>query len=392
MSLIPNSWQTPNDFMDKYNPFLTSEEWRVLSYACRHILGWQDKIDSRMRRMSLSMFENGFLQYPGCGLSRPAIIKALNGLAQFHLLIKVGEATQSGQMWKIPLIEEEIDLDGLKSRQQENRKKAVSRTNQARQASGGGKSDLPLVSPIDHERSVPLTGGGKSHLRNQSQVQSQPSKPNTAAPIVAGGGVSKSSEVEIPDNTLQEKMAGESPMGETPTAASAKEPTPGSAQPPPVNAADLAEEHIQTLPFNKSQVFDCVAWGSFGIKDVRSLRVNEWKGKKADNPGTRIGMIKAWLVKQYSGSKETEIAERVVQFYLWYRRVKKDLAAPKQVTTFSEAWLEWEQVNLPDPFKSKGTGAWSLDTVTGGPLRNAKGFSQEELDAAKARAKEGVLS
>ncbi len=185
MSLIPNSWQTPNDFMDKYNPYLTSEEWRVLSYACRHILGWHDYVNSRMRRMSLSFFENGYGPYPGCGLKRAAIIRALDSLAQFGLLAKVGKPTQEGQMWKLPLLESEIDLEGLQARQAEKTQKAVSRTNHARQVKAA-------VSPTNHQQLVPLTtmqgAGGMSDKLNQShKIQSQESKPKDS-PTPSGAG------------------------------------------------------------------------------------------------------------------------------------------------------------------------------------------------------------
>ena len=38
---IPNSYQTPNAYIDKYLHLLTGEEWKVLSYAIRRILGFQ---------------------------------------------------------------------------------------------------------------------------------------------------------------------------------------------------------------------------------------------------------------------------------------------------------------------------------------------------------------
>ncbi len=195
MSLIPNSWQTPNDFMDKYNPLLSSEEWRVLSFACRHIFGWHDKIDSRMRRMSLSFFEKGFGSFPGCGLKRAAIIRALDGLSTYGLIQKVGPATQEGQLWKLPLLESEIDFAGLLARHDEKAQKAVSRTNQARQSKTGSASDTPLVSPTNHPRLVPLTTmqetGGLSDRLNQSQViKSQESKPkDSPTPFGAGDEV-----------------------------------------------------------------------------------------------------------------------------------------------------------------------------------------------------------
>jgi hypothetical protein len=185
MSLIPNAWQTPNDFMDKYNPFLTSEEWRVLSYACRHILGWQDKIDSRMRRMSVSFFENGYSEYPGCGLKRAAIIKALDGLAAYGLMRKIGDPTREGQMWKLPSDENEIDLQGLKERQAQKEQLAVSRTNRARTMRKSGLSDTPVVSGTN--RNV-VSGTNQERLvgLTESKPSTKPStKPKDSPPLGA---------------------------------------------------------------------------------------------------------------------------------------------------------------------------------------------------------------
>ena len=55
-NFVPNSFQIPNIYIDHVIPYLTSEEWRVLSFAIRHILGWQDKIADRQAYISLSRF------------------------------------------------------------------------------------------------------------------------------------------------------------------------------------------------------------------------------------------------------------------------------------------------------------------------------------------------
>lgn len=182
-------------------------------------------------------------------------------------------------------------------------------------------------------------------------------------------------------------------MGETPAAASAGRPSP--VPPPPPSAADLAEKHLESLApiFDKDKVFDCIAWVCFGIKDVSKLRVVEkddiqTKRLKKSN-GARIGKVASWLGKNYPDLSEEHIAAKV---RLFKQEWKKTYSIPRDEEKFSNEWLAWEQAKLPDPIKSNGNGAWSLTPVTGGPLRNAKGFSQEELDAAKARAKEGVLS
>lgn len=138
---LPNSFQTPNAIVDKYGPYLTSDEIRVWLYACRHILGWEDKISSRRRRISVRMFANGYGSFPGCGLSMSAIVQALNGLSKHGLLIKIGEATQDGQMWEIPSKETKIDLQSLIARQEKVIQKNSQKTVKARQAALKKRSD-----------------------------------------------------------------------------------------------------------------------------------------------------------------------------------------------------------------------------------------------------------
>ena len=49
-TFVPNSFQTPNDYVDEIMPYLTGEEFKVLIYAVRRILGFQKRQD----RTSLS--------------------------------------------------------------------------------------------------------------------------------------------------------------------------------------------------------------------------------------------------------------------------------------------------------------------------------------------------
>lgn len=113
---IPNSTQIPNVFLDEIMPLLTGEELKVLLYAIRHIIGFQDRITTRTRHISLSMFQNGYGKYQGCGLGKNAIIKALAELKKYRLLIAIGEPTAAGQAWRIADVSDNPDLDGLQNR------------------------------------------------------------------------------------------------------------------------------------------------------------------------------------------------------------------------------------------------------------------------------------
>ena len=74
-SFVPNSYPTPNAFTDKLLHLMGPTEWKVLSFAIRHILGWQDKLAERKAVISLTMFTDGYItkggdRYFGTGLSR----------------------------------------------------------------------------------------------------------------------------------------------------------------------------------------------------------------------------------------------------------------------------------------------------------------------------------
>jgi hypothetical protein len=64
--LIPNSFQTPNAFVDDIMHLLESDEYKILSFATRHILGWRGSVEDRQSRISLTMFVDiTVLGYPG---------------------------------------------------------------------------------------------------------------------------------------------------------------------------------------------------------------------------------------------------------------------------------------------------------------------------------------
>ncbi len=150
-NLIPNSFQVPNVYIDRLMPLLTDTEFRVLMFAVRHILGWQDTIGQRAARLSLSAFESGYRGSEGVGLGRAAIVKALEGLERFGVLRRVGEPTRNGQMWELG---EAFDWEGLKKRHSERQMKNRRRTQSAVSARAGngvvratnqksGTSDVP---------------------------------------------------------------------------------------------------------------------------------------------------------------------------------------------------------------------------------------------------------
>lgn len=178
-TILMNSFQTPNHFVDTAMAMLTPEEYKCLSFATRHILGWQDKINKRRGFISLTMFERGYISskgmvFGGTGLTRPTIIRATDELTRLRFLLKIGEPTNDGQEWELG---EEPDFDALEARYQSRKDARRGQTSKARQSAQGGKANIPptgglsdipeVVKPTDQKESVPQTSGGMSDILNQ---------------------------------------------------------------------------------------------------------------------------------------------------------------------------------------------------------------------------------
>jgi hypothetical protein len=182
-SFVPNSFCTPNAFVDKVMFLLTPEEWVVLSYVCRQILGWKDSINSREKEISLSTIEkgSGSDHYNGCGLSRPVISTALEALSKFKILQKIGIASQKGQRWRIPDDDTDLDYAGLQSRLEQKRAKGKRKVAAASKTSAlkrkGSTTDVPpqeydrrtTSTPSSGTTDVPLGGTTDVHINNHIQ-------------------------------------------------------------------------------------------------------------------------------------------------------------------------------------------------------------------------------
>lgn len=199
-TVLPNTFQCYNLYIDRLLEHLTDSEVRILWYATRHILGWQDKIKTRRGHISLSMFEHGFTDssgnhYGGCGLGKAAIIAACKMLVEFKLLEKCGEPTEDGQAWE--LTTSDIQWDKLNARSGERQQKQKAKTQKATSAKidkRAGTSDVPENESGEGGTSD-VTMQGTSHVTmlgtcddTESNPLSNPSSnpeenTNTSAPI-----------------------------------------------------------------------------------------------------------------------------------------------------------------------------------------------------------------
>ena len=138
-SLIPNTFQHPNAYIDWLSYYLTAEEEKVLNKAIREIIGWHNKIENRRARIALSVFVDGkFIDGKqvamGCGLGRDAVRKALNRLHEFNILVKVGKPNNDGQEFELNLDYDSLRWDAIKLRRRvwdESNKKRVSAAREA---------------------------------------------------------------------------------------------------------------------------------------------------------------------------------------------------------------------------------------------------------------------
>lgn len=169
-AMIPNSFQTPNALVDRLMPLLTGEEYKVLSFAIRHIYGWRDKLYDRKAKISLSQFGR-------TGISKSAVMNALDKLVEFGLLIKDGAPDNEGQCWRLGFDEADPDWRAMEERAAERKEQGRARTKAGRSvAQTGGLSDRPEV--------VCRTDTTKDNIQTQS-LQAKPVKAKSKWPTTS---------------------------------------------------------------------------------------------------------------------------------------------------------------------------------------------------------------
>jgi hypothetical protein len=163
---VPNSFQTPNDYVDGVMPHLTGEEFKVLIYAVRRILGFQKRQD----RISISQFtdgtrsKDGEVLDSGTGLCISTVKKCLASLVSFNLMQKVGEndpATNEGTLWELQWDETKVNWTALKEREAKKRKVYVKRMKKAR------SMRQPPTNGIEPTPTNGIEGGGANGIETQ---------------------------------------------------------------------------------------------------------------------------------------------------------------------------------------------------------------------------------
>jgi hypothetical protein len=133
----PNTFQTPNEYVDRYLPYLTGEEVKVLLYATRRILGFQKRQD----RISISLFTDGMRSRNdevldmGTGLSNETVIKCLANLVEFGLLVRLQEndnKKNEGVLWSLQWKKANVNEKALMERATKKAESQKSKMEKAR--------------------------------------------------------------------------------------------------------------------------------------------------------------------------------------------------------------------------------------------------------------------
>jgi hypothetical protein len=140
-SILPNTFQHPNIFIDKLMYYLEPEENVVLTFAVRRILGFQENISSRKDNISLSQFVDGVKSTKdgselskGCGLGVSAVRDVLDTLLHIGVLLPTTPKPdpRKGQEYWLQDNVDNIDWEWLERRKAEKHEKGQKRTAKAR--------------------------------------------------------------------------------------------------------------------------------------------------------------------------------------------------------------------------------------------------------------------
>ncbi len=136
-NFIPNSFQFPNNYVDRFWHLLTPEERCVLVYIARRIFGFGKSKD----RISLTQFTEGLVTRDGkrldhgAGLGQDAVRRALAGLISYGLVVEVEPAHYGRKLaacYALQLNSAQVDAEGLEVRAMERHDKNLNRTAIAR--------------------------------------------------------------------------------------------------------------------------------------------------------------------------------------------------------------------------------------------------------------------
>lgn len=177
-TFIPNSFQTPNAYIDAFMSYLTAEEFKILIYAARRIFGFQKRQD----RISLTQFERGIISKDGLqldrgtGLSRHTIQRAIDSLIRANLLIRIEppKKDRTPALYALQMEPDQVDIAFLISRLETRDKHNKNRAKQARARINTGASQTPVRTgapdaPVQGHPTTPVQGHPTDDNRGTTQ-------------------------------------------------------------------------------------------------------------------------------------------------------------------------------------------------------------------------------
>lgn len=313
-SVLPNTFQNPNEYVDQAMELLSAEEFKCLTFATRHILGWQDTFVTRQRPMSFTMFERGFdsketvekpsRHFGGTGLSRKAIGDALHELVKYKFLVKA-DRVGDGQIY---YLSEEPDWDGLKNRAIERLEKNRKRTAKARKLRPG-KSDKPPTSVSETNRISDSQTNQPDYTQLVRLTDNQLD------------GLTDAESVQLTDERLV-RLKESNPVDQTQS---------NKDSVAPKNGAGASAESHKREP---DPIFDAVALHIFEIKD-------------ANAEGGRIAKISNWLKGSYDGRGKQKVGKisapaevKHVEAFAQHCKAQ-GITPPYDFVRFVENWRKW---------------------------------------------------
>lgn len=338
--ILPNTFQTPNSYIDRAMPHLTDSELRCLLFATRHIMGWQDKMTKRTARISLSFFEQGYTAddgtvYAGTGLNRAAIIKALEALVKYGFLKRVGKPTTAGQQWRLNDTPHWDALEQRSAARQERRNHQTHPATRARQQKRTGTlNDTSIVERTTGTSNVPVslnvpdryverTASGTSNDTESKPIQSQYKK---------NKNMSASDDAAAPAVTVASSTATHD------DATAATQPTNHMDAD---GSADTAPAPKRARPRNP--LFDAIAetWGT---------TAGGWVGNMASMMAGKGKANSAWAACAFD---PPATPDEVRAFGVWARARNPDGQLPTQPATIQRQFYAFrQQQQAPAPVRS----------------------------------------
>ena len=175
---IPNTFQYPNAYIDKYMSLLTPNENLVLTYAIRRIIGFQKQSD----RISISQFSSGIVTAKGIrldngtGIGESAVRSAVVALVKYKIFKIVSEfdkkenlPNEYGLQWD----SDSVDLPGLQKRRDEKKTVDALRTKDIHPPGSTDKVGVPRFDGQGRPGSTDKPGPGSTDDTHNISVENQ---------------------------------------------------------------------------------------------------------------------------------------------------------------------------------------------------------------------------